>query len=236
MTHAPYDQIAAVFDFPDAEFATRVRAVAELLRPTYPEAAAAMDRFAAGLPARLVDQQELYTRTFDVQATTTLDIGYVLFGDDYKRAKLLAHLTREHRTVQNDCRGELADHLPNLLRLLPLLSDDAVRTELVSEILVPALLLMQREFDAGRIEKKNAHYQKHYRTLLETAPDNARTIYAHALAALLNVFEHDFQVTGQIERLTALSASPQSADFLGLVGKEMAIEAEANPQNSGCDS
>ncbi|MBI4238340.1 MAG: hypothetical protein HY696_07990 [Deltaproteobacteria bacterium] len=231
-----YEQLAALFDFPGPEFAAHGAVAVEAVQAAYPEAASVLQRFLAGIPSRMVDQQELYTRTFDVQATTTLDIGYILFGDDYKRAKLLAHLTREHRQQANDCRGELADHLPNLLRLLPKMPDAELRAELVSEILVPALLLMRREFDTERIEKKNAHYQKHYRTLLDTAPGEARTIYAQALDALLLVLQHDFQVAAQIERLTAWSSRPQSTDFLGLVGKEMEIETEVNPHNSGCDS
>ena len=45
------------------------------------------------------------------QVLATLDIGYVLFGDDYKRGELLANLNQEHRKANNDCGTELADHL-----------------------------------------------------------------------------------------------------------------------------
>ena len=79
--------------------------------------------FSTRFPQRTLDLQELHTRTFDVQSLTTLDIGYVLFGDDYKRGALLSNLNQEHSRAENDCRGELADHLPNLLRLIPKLKD-----------------------------------------------------------------------------------------------------------------
>ena len=82
-----------------------------------------VEHFLDAIPERTLDLQELHTRTFDVQALTTLGTGYVLFGDDYKRGALLSNLNREHNDAQNDCRGELADHLPNVLRLIPKLKD-----------------------------------------------------------------------------------------------------------------
>ena len=98
----------------------------------YPEAGAALNAFTGFVShASLVEQEELFTRSFDVQAVTTLDLGYVLFGDDYKRGALLVNLNREHREAGNPCHNELADHLPNVLRLLPKLQDAALRDELV---------------------------------------------------------------------------------------------------------
>ena len=164
-----------------------------------------------------------------------MDIGYVLFGDDYKRAELLSHLTREHKQVGNDCGVELADHLPNVLRLIPRLIDSELVAELVSEILVPALMLMIREFDPSLLEKKNENYQKHYKTLIESAPGSDLTIYCRALKTLLCLLKEDFQVTEVMEKLGDWSASRQSADFLGLIEKEMDIEEKANPANSGFD-
>jgi len=191
--------------------------------------------FLDAIPERVLDLQELHTRTFEVQSLTTLGIGYVLFGDDYKRGALLSNLSREHAQTENDCRGELADHLPNVLRLIPKLKDQDLLDELVREILVPALMLMIREFDPGRIEKKNANYQKHYKTLIESAPGSDSTIYCRALKAVIDVVAKDFQVTETMARLSDWGGRPQTADFLGLVQKEMDIERNANPANSGRD-
>jgi hypothetical protein len=165
-----------------------------------------------------------------------LDIGYVLFGDDYKRGALLSNLNQEHRRAENDCRGELADHLPNVLRLIPKLKDQDLLDELVGQILVPALMLMIREFDPERIEKKNANYQKHYKTLIDPASGSDSTIYCRTLKAAMHVLAKDFQVTEMMTRLSDWGGRPQTVDFLGLVQKEMDIERNANPVNSGCDS
>ena len=144
MDDSHYFHLAKVFDFPRPGYALEVQNLLDLLRDKYVRAALQVQHFLEGIPKKMVDLQELYTRSFDVQSMTTLDVGYVLFGDDYKRAELLSNLTREHLQVENDCGGELADHLPNLLRLIPKLKDKELLLELVREILVPALMLMIR--------------------------------------------------------------------------------------------
>lgn len=236
MNYAHYCQLAELFDFPGPSYAIQGRRLLDLLRESYPSAAMEAQRFLEGIPEKTVDLQELYTRSFDVQSITTLDVGYVLFGDDYKRAELLSNLTREHSQIENDCRGELADHLPNILRLMPKLKDQELLNELVRELLVPALMLMIREFDAERIEKKNTNYKKHYKTLIDPAPGSDPTIYCRALKALFEVLTQDFQVADRKAKLLEWSDRPQSSDFLRLVEREMNIEQNANPNNSGCDS
>ncbi len=235
MDYAHYCRLAELFDFPGPELAARGRALSGFLRESYPDAAAELALFLDAIPDRTLDLQELHTRTFEVQSLTTLGIGYVLFGDDYKRGALLSNLSREHTQAENDCGGELADHLPNVLRLIPKLKDQDLLDELVREILVPALMLMIREFDPERIEKKNANYQKHYKTLIESAPGSDSTIYCRALKAVIDVVAKDFQVTETMARLSDWGGRPQTADFLGLVQKEMDIERNANPANSGRD-
>jgi len=236
MNYAHYSQVAELFDFPGPEFAPRGRELLDFLRENYADAALEVEQFLDAIPERTLDLQELHTRTFDVQSLTTLDIGYVLFGDDYKRGALLSNLNQEHSRAENDCRGELADHLPNLLRLIPKLKDQDLLDELVREILVPALMLMIREFDPERIGKKNASYQKHYKTLIDPAPGSDSTIYCRTLKALMHVLAKDFQVTETITRLSDWGSRPQTVDFLRLVEKEMDIERDANPVNSGCDA
>ena len=236
MNYAHYADVAELFDYPGPQFAGRGRALVAFLHENYPEAALDLEHFLDAIPASTLDLQELHTRTFEVQSLTTLDIGYVLFGDDYKRGALLSHLNQEHARAKNDCRGELADYLPNLLRLIPKLKDGELLGELVEQILVPALMLMIREFDPVRIEKKNANYRKHYKTLIDPARASDSTLYCRVLRAVMKVLEKDFQVTGTIARLSDWSSRPQSVDFLRLVEREMDIERDANPVNSGCDA
>ncbi|MCC6850273.1 MAG: hypothetical protein IT294_17415 [Deltaproteobacteria bacterium] len=215
---ADYGALAAVFSHPGPGFVADLERAVVGCADAYPEAAAALREFAQLLPREDPHAlQELYTRTFDVQAITSLDIGYTLFGEDYKRGALLANLSREHTDAANDCGDELADHLANVLRLLPRLADAALREELVRVLLAPAVRAMLREFETESLEKKFALYQKHHKTIIETAAGERRTAYRHALGALLLVLERDF----------ALPAEPPApvSRFAAGVGTEMGIES-----------
>ena len=229
-----YHSVADLFDYPDIEYPQRVRKVIDLLDGSYPEAVAELERFLELLPAQeLRTMQELFTRSFDVQAATTLDIGYVMFGDDYKRGELLANLNREHRAVENDCGRELADHLPNLLRLLSKIEDKDFADELVEEIIAPALSMMISEFAPERVEKKNEAYKKHYKTLIESpsAKQDVATFYQFSLKGLREVLKQDFAFEEK-------TLSMPSSDFLQSVVRENEIEVKADTislQNS-CSS
>ncbi len=235
MSYAHYARLAELLDFPGPGFAPRASALLADLREDYPEAASELKLFLDVIPVKIVDLQELYTRTFEVQSLTTLGVGYIMFGDDYKRGEVLTNLNREHAQVHNDCRGELSDHLPNVLRLVPLLEDSGLREELVREMLVPALTLMLREFDPERIVKKNDSYRKHYKTLIDTAAGTDSTIYRRALAAVLEVMMTDFSIDPEQAISPGLAAKPGTAGFLGMLEKELEIERTSNPMNSGRD-
>lgn len=217
--YSHYAALAELFAYPDEDYADRVRSVQQLLDEKYPDAAAQLRPFSAFLAqASIVQMQELYLRTFDVQAITTLDIGYVLFGDDYKRGAMLVHLNKEHAQVGNECHNELADHLPNVLRLLPLLQDDDFREELIDRIVAPALRKIISEFSLDKIDQKEKIYLKHHKTLIErAAPDG--TLYRHPLTALFTVIQNDYRLS--VEK----TIEPSSA-FLKGIGTEIELEAE----------
>ena len=164
--------------------------------------------------------QELFTRSFEVQAITTLDIGYVLFGEDYKRGELLANLNREHREAGNNCDVELADHLPNMLRLLGKLTKKELQQEMIQELVAPAVQRMQQEFDPDRLEKKDRFYHKHHKTLLQTN-DSCRTLYRHTLDAVYEVLKEDVDL--QQQPLVDLTS-----EFFQSVATEMNIECAGN--------
>lgn len=226
MKRIHYSLLAELFEYPNADYPQRVQALKEFLDGHYPKAATALGRFMTHLPVQnLLTMQELFTRSFDVQAVTTLDIGYVLFGDDYKRGEMLANLSREHIDAGIDCGTELGDYLPNLLRLLAALKDEDLINDLANAILAPALREMTGEFAPDRVEKRNISYRKHYKTLIET-PDvavEAVTLYQHALNSLYQVLKQDFSLVEKIPLKL-------SCDFLTSVGRENQIEANATSQ------
>jgi nitrate reductase assembly molybdenum cofactor insertion protein NarJ len=224
-----YSILAELFQYPSEDYPERVRSVQVQLKDRWPKAATELERFIDLLPEdNLVRMQELFIRSFDVQAVTTLDIGYVLFGDDYKRGELLSNLNREHIAAKVDCGHELSDHLPNVLRLLSRLAEaEPVDTELIDElakqIIAPAVNRMTDEFSIERVQKKNESYKKHYKTLIEAPADSAEasTLYKFTLKCLFEVLIADFGVTAQIPVV-------MTSDFLQSISTENEIEEAAH--------
>jgi nitrate reductase assembly molybdenum cofactor insertion protein NarJ len=211
-----YNDFSELFHYPDSEFADKVKNVQATLNRSYPKAAKILEDFTKYVSnTSLIFVEEIFTRSFDVQAITTLDLGYVLFGDDYKRGELLVNLNREHQNVGNDCGTELSDHLPNVLRLLPKMTDKEIRGELVSLIVLPALKKIISEFKFELQEKKNKVYFKHHRTMIDSSKKYG-SIYHKPLLAIYEIIKKDFSVSDDIEE-------DDSAGFTKTVKTELEI-------------
>jgi nitrate reductase assembly molybdenum cofactor insertion protein NarJ len=211
--------MANLFDYPRDEYSKKLTEIQNFLDTHYNEAGEHVREFINyALHAETLEMEELYTRTYDVQAITTLDLGYVLFGDDYKRGEILSNLNREIVNAKIDSGGELADHLPNVLRLLSKLENSELIEELASEIIHPALTIMISEFNPKRLDQKNKLYKKHYKTLIATSNLHS-LIFEKPLKALQHVLKEDFQFAEKI-------IPTQSSDFLKSVDEELRIENE----------
>ena len=187
-----YDTLSRIFKYPHPALLTDLKLAENIVREFHPELLEYLEPFTECVSSSTLSQmEEIYTRTFDVQAITTLDTGYVLFGDDYKRGALLANLNKEHLAAENNCGTELADHLPNLLKLLPRMKDNLIRLELVKKIILPALNKIISDFASERIKQRNISYKKHYKTLLESSRDYA-LIYRFPLQLILKILGFDF--------------------------------------------
>ena len=217
MKFSHYCLLADLFEYPKPGYVEGLQVVQSFLHKNYPETSDNIDTFLDLLPVDdFYAMEELFTRSFDVQAITTLDIGYVLFGDDYKRGELLANLNKEHLKVENDCFSELADHLPNVLRLISKMEDEELVEEMADQLIGPAVKKMISEFDPDRLNKKQTFYKKHYKTLIASSKEWA-TLYANALKAVYQVLYRDFG-------LTETSAIKPCSDFLQSVACEIKIE------------
>src|SRR5574338_954 len=188
-----YELIANLFVYPENErYKEKIKEVYTYLLKSLPESADALKQFIEYInDSSITEIQELFLRSFDLQAITTLDIGFILFGEDYKRGKLLVHLNEEHKKAGNNCETELSDHLPNLLRLLPKLKEDEMRNEIATLLVLPAVAKMVSEFSSEKIEKKDVVYKKHHKVLLDYSQDY-RAIYQSCLQALFLVLKKDF--------------------------------------------
>jgi len=155
-----YKEIADMFRYPDEHFANYSSAFLKMMLDEMPEKLGEMQQLVdKHTQLSIQDQQEYYLKTFDVQAVCYLEVGYVLFGEDYKRAQLLVNLQNEHKKAEVDCGSELGDHLPNVLTLLSKVSDPEFAEELGFIITSPAVRFMLTKF-------KNIEYN-YYKGLLE---------------------------------------------------------------------
>lgn len=187
-----YQILAELFQYPREDYKEKVNSVDSVLRELYPETITLFDEFKSYVKSASQEElEELFSRTFDVQAITTLDIGYVLFGDDYKRGELLVNLNREHREVANDCGSELADNLSNILRLLPLMKNSETRMEMIEKLIMPALEKIINEFNPDNVTLKNKIYKKQHKTIIEQSEDFGR-IYQKPLQIIYKILEKDF--------------------------------------------
>ncbi|MCC6824851.1 MAG: hypothetical protein IT172_03820 [Acidobacteria bacterium] len=94
----------------------------------------------------LTELQELYTRSFDLNPACALEIGYHLFGEDYKRGAFLASLRETQEGFDLGQEQQLPDHLPVLLRMIRCMDDDDLRGSLINLCLIPGLEKIIKKF------------------------------------------------------------------------------------------
>ncbi len=142
-----YRQLAWLFEYPDAHTRPKITEITKMLPLISSEVSEAFDRFLeAFLPLSDHEREEYFVRTFEVEALTTMDLGFILFGEEYKRGAFLAMMQEEQLQTGNDTRHELADHLPNVMRLLPLMDDRELASELACSMVLPAVREISARF------------------------------------------------------------------------------------------
>jgi nitrate reductase assembly molybdenum cofactor insertion protein NarJ len=219
-----YASLATLFVYPDSEYRVRTRQVVEEITKLFPAATESLSRFYGNLPEltgegaeeRLNSFQELYARSFEVQPITTLDLGYVCFGDDYKRGELMVNLIRVQRRYGVETGTELSDHLPNVLKLLSVWDEEEMVEELIQQIVWPALDSIIGEFDERRIRQRNILYRKHQKTLIDVDPDRP-TMFVDLLIAICEVIGSEYE-------RAVLARPAQSYNFLKSIRREFEVE------------
>jgi nitrate reductase molybdenum cofactor assembly chaperone NarJ/NarW len=140
-----YQRLADLLEYPDVRWTATVSSAYGSVADSESFA-----KFIAGTDdISLSELQELYTRTFDLSPVCALDIGYHLFGENYKRGVFLANLRETESPFDLGQEHQLPDYLPVLLRLLTKLDDDELRGALIKECMIPALGKMLKAFGEG---------------------------------------------------------------------------------------
>lgn len=154
-----YEILASALEYPGEDWDTRLDRCKQWLTIQEPDVAVQFIRFRRNIKDLSIEKmQELYTQTFDLNPVCTLDIGYHLFGENYKRGELLARLRETESNYELGQSNQLPDHLPVLLRLVAKLEDEELRLALIGEILIPAL---------GKMIEALSQTDNPYRVLIE---------------------------------------------------------------------
>jgi len=218
-TARPYTQyalMADLFRYPGTDFKQQVIETQTMLRVLYPEVADTLQRFTEWVETTpLHEVEEIFSRTFHVQAICYLDLGFVIFGEDYKRGEFLVNMKREQAEAGNDCGEELPDNLANMLSLLPLLKDDDFRAELAGRVMMPALRKMIAEFSPRKLELRTNMLRKKHNAIIMDGQENIN-VYHDALLTLFRMLETDFTEIALAEHrpngLDPLRAAAPAAD------------------------
>lgn len=170
----PYELLAGLLCYPAPATVALASACRAALEPRCAGAAAAVGAFAdavSGLELR--DQEELFVRTFDLSPSATLDLGFQLFGESYKRGIFLVKMQQAARAHGVDPGSELPDHLPVVLRLLARLEERDEPRALADEVILPAVAKVIGVLDA---------------------PEGRRTPYIDLLRATVALLKADFDI------------------------------------------
>ncbi|MEW6126480.1 MAG: nitrate reductase molybdenum cofactor assembly chaperone [Acidobacteriota bacterium] len=175
----PYEIYADLLDYPTADWLSRI-AEGKCLMNQKPLASAArlLEFLQAVEDLSLATLQERYTQTFDLNPVCNLEIGYHLFGENYKRGVFLAKLRETETPFALGQARQLPDYLPVLLRLLVKLEDAELRGALITECLIPALDLM-----TAALQKAENFYGSLIAAIAATLKDEAPQANANVEAS-----------------------------------------------------
>jgi nitrate reductase delta subunit len=188
MAHSPGEQhlyhlFAELLDYPRADLTEAARECQSLVSLRNSEATALLDEFRAFAETTPVERlQEVYSVTFDLDASCHPYVGYYLFGETYKRSVFLLGLKERFKPHGFTApENELPDHLVVLLRFLAVCDDTGMVGDIVEEALLPALARMVKGGDEAESPDEGAGQPNHRRS--------SRNPYQQVLQALQLVLQ-----------------------------------------------
>lgn len=193
MKKEQYIILSELFLYPKQGYKSKVRACMQYLEDHYPDAAASFKRLDDFIAAKsLYEIEEIFGITFHIQSICFLDIGYVLFREDYSRGEFLRNMKNELAMIGHDSGEELADNLPHVLQFMAKSKNNEFVEELAVRAVIPAVEQMLGEFQTKRMEvRKKVIKKKQKAIIMEDVIDG--NIYQNAIQALLKVLHKDFE-------------------------------------------
>ena len=150
-TDSVFDHLSALLAYPQKGYHQQVEVARAALAKECPAASVHVTEFAAAVRSLTLEElEELFTRTFDMNPVCILEVGWQLYGDEYKRGEFLVKMRQSLDRHNLTSSTELPDHLTQILPLLDRLPPDEART-LAREYVAPAV----RKMLAGIEGKRN---------------------------------------------------------------------------------
>lgn len=139
LTFSLMSKFADLLDYPDESLKPKAIALAESVKWYAEIWEDLIEAFALHLQLTpMAEVEETYTRTFDMNPSASLEIGWHLFGETYKRGAFLSNLRPRLREFGIKEGSNLPDHLATLLRLLGKLPHEEA-LGLTRDCILPAL-------------------------------------------------------------------------------------------------
>lgn len=149
MSHVPkvFNALSRLLSYPDENTVQTAEFLFVVLQSEIPEASQAMSKFGAFAEQHeLWEVEEAFTRTFDVNPTCALEVGWHLFGEEYARGMFLVRMREELRKYDLPESTELTDHISHVLAIVAAMPDDEA-SRFVRACVQPAIEKMKQALE-----------------------------------------------------------------------------------------
>ena len=146
-----FRHLGVLLDYPGPDMLETATEFSEVLQPDFPDSADQMRVFVDfANDTTLGRLEEIYTGTFDVNPACYIYVGYMLFGESFKRGKFMVRLKEKYREHGFSAGKELPDHLALMFRFLAQIkTDETLYEQLTDNCMLPALEMMIDSFDSS---------------------------------------------------------------------------------------
>ncbi len=139
LTPQVFDDLASLVTYPEGNTTQDLCRMVRTVKASLPEAEESLRSFLGFIEDQPIGKlEEIYTRTFDSNATQSLEVGWHIFGENYSRGAFLVHMRQQLRYLGLPESSELPDHLTHVLRVIGRL-DAEEATELAIASAAPAI-------------------------------------------------------------------------------------------------
>jgi nitrate reductase delta subunit len=150
-----YELFADIFEYPTSAICDQARESISVLAPIDDSVCMRLKKFLTFVEENPASRlEDVYTRTFDLQAVCIPYAGCHMFGEDPIRGMFMARLRELYRSHNINQAGELPDHISVMLRFLSVGNRGEESRELIDYCLIPSVRKMVKCFG----ERENPYH------------------------------------------------------------------------------